>query len=354
MVSMFGTVFASCTTSKEDTVQFLFLIIASVVFVATPALANDPFVIGGSGIAETRVISHANALKRFDAIGVSVREVISGDTKVGGLLGLSGSEGLHAHTYASSAIADMNAGRVCSKLVAPLSIRYPSAIVAKVPTASELKGKEIGFYALQSVAGSALRYFFAEKGLREGDYIARQINVFTGKRIEHLFREPAMMAIHVAEPQASYLAHAQGLSVLSRIGDPSIPVHVASGLFVHCAHLDDPAKRAVVAKVIAVLKQYVRESPSGALSDDRQVWIASLLKADHEKRLKDGIGGFALNPVTLSDIAQSIIKHDAAIMPPVEWPEAAVTRTIAWALYPDRPKRALTDFFDRSLWEQAP
>ena len=124
--------------------QFLFLFITGFILAVTPALANEPFVIGGSGIAETRVIAHANALKRFDAAGVSVREVISGDTKVGGLLGLAGSEGLHAHTYSSSAIADMNAGRVCSKLVAPLVLRYPSAIVAKVPTVAELKGKEIG------------------------------------------------------------------------------------------------------------------------------------------------------------------------------------------------------------------
>jgi len=45
--------------------QFLFLIISGLIgliLAATPALANEPFVIGGSGIAETRVISHANAL----------------------------------------------------------------------------------------------------------------------------------------------------------------------------------------------------------------------------------------------------------------------------------------------------
>lgn len=329
---------------------FLIAIIASAVM-AMPVQAAEPFTIGGSGIAETRVISHLNALKRFEAAGVTVREVISGDTKVGGLLGIPGTEGLQAHTYSSSAIADMNAGRVCSKLVAPLTLRYPSAIVAKVPNVAELKGKEIGFYALQSVAGSAVRLFLAKHGLEERDYASRQLNVFTGKRIEHLFREPLLAAIHVAEPQASYLAHAQGVHVLSKIGDPLILTHVASGIFVHCSHLDDPAKRAVVAKVVATVKHYMREAH--ALTGDRQAWLVALLKADHEKRLKEGIGGFALNPVPLAEIARSITLNDAAIMPTPEWPDEAVARTVAWALYPELPKRPLTDFFDRSLWDSA-
>ena len=329
--------------------QFLFLFITGFILAVTPALANEPFVIGGSGIAETRVIAHANALKRFDAAGVSVREVISGDTKVGGLLGLAGSEGLHAHTYSSSAIADMNAGRVCSKLVAPLTLRYPSAIVAKVPTVAELKGTEVGFYALQSVAGTAVRQFLEKNGLAERDYVARQLNVFTGKRIEHLFREPALAAIHVAEPQASYLTHAQGVYILSRIGDPLILPHVASGLFVHCSHLEDPAKRAIVAKVVAVIKQYVREAMVHAPA--RQAWLEGLLAADHDKRVKDGLGGFALKPVALSDIVRSIVAHDAAIMPSVEWPQDAVARTVNWALYPELPKKPVADFFDRSLWD---
>lgn len=329
--------------------QFLIFVIAALCAVL-PARADEPFVIGGSGIAETRVITHANSLRRFEAEGVVVREVISGDTKVGGLLGLSGPEGLHAHTYASSAIADMNAGRVCSKLVAPLVIRYPSSIVAKTKTVAELKGGEVGFYALQSVAGEAVRQFLARSGLDESDYVARQLNVFTGKRIEHLFREPQLRAIHIAEPQASYLAHAKGLRVLSRIGDPVIPPVVASGLFVHCSHLEDPAKRAVVAKVVTAIKRYVTDR---GLAAERREWLAEFLRTEHEKRLKDGIGGFSIEPVSIAEITKSIVEHDAAIMPGREWPHEAIERAIAWALYPDSPKKPVADFFDRSLWDSA-
>jgi hypothetical protein len=135
---------------------------------------------------------------------------------------------------------------------------------------------------------------------------------------------------------------------LSRIGDPVIPSVVASGLFVHCSHLNDPAKRALVQKVVTAIKRYVTDR---SLSVERQAWLEELLRPEHEKRLKDGIGGFAIEPVSLTEIAKSIVAHDAAIMPESEWPHEAVERAVAWALYPAERKKPVADFFDRSLWD---